>query len=103
MTSRTVFLVRRPACRENRISAYVSPIWLARFAILGLCIALVLLCLPACQPQVVEVEMPVTRVVEKPVEKIVTRLVERPVETIVTRVVERPVEKIGPVERSLLE
>ena len=56
--------------------------------------------LAACQPQTIEVEIPVTRiveipveiVVEKPVEVVATRVVEKPVEVVVTRVVEKPVE-----------
>ena len=71
--------------------------------------------LAACQPQTIEVEIPVTRivevpvetvvekpvevqvtrVVEKPVEVVVTRVVEKPVEVVVTRVVEKPVEAVG--------
>ena len=87
-------MVWRPKNRENRISACLPTIWLARLAAFGLCSLLIPLVLLGCQSQVVEVEKPVTRVVERPVEKIVTRLVEKPVEKVVTRVVERPVEKI---------
>ena len=58
--------------------------------------------LAACQPQTIEVEIPVTRivevpvetVVEKPVEVIATRVVEKQVEVAVTRVVEKQVEVV---------
>ena len=58
--------------------------------------------LAACQPQTIEVQIPVTRIVEVPVEKVVekpvevqvTRVVEKPVEVEVTRVVEKPVEVV---------
>ena len=58
-------------------------------ALLG---AAMLAILPACQPEAIDVETPVSRVVEKPVEVVVTRVVEKPVEVVVTRVVEKPVE-----------
>ena len=59
--------------------------------------------LAACQPQTIEVQIPVTRIVEVPVEKVVekpvevqvTRVVEKPVEVEVTRVVEKPVEVVA--------
>ena len=68
-------------------------------ALLGAALFMVL---AACQPQTIEVEIPVTRivevpvetVVEKPVEVQVTRVVEKPVEVVVTRVVEKPVEVV---------
>ena len=73
--------------------------WLFHFkaALLG---AAMLLSLPACQPQIIEVDRPVTRVVEipvevvveKPVEVAVTRIIEKPVEVAVSRIVEKPVE-----------
>ena len=68
--------------------------------------------LAACQPRIIQVDKPVTRIVEVPVqvvverpvevavkhivektvEIVVTSVVERPVEIVVTRVVEKPVE-----------
>ncbi len=67
-----------------------------RRGILGLVCALILLIVAGCQPQIVEVERPVerviTRVVEKPVEVAVTHIVEKTVEVVVTTIVERPVE-----------
>ena len=60
-------------------------------ALLG---AAMLAILPACQPDAIDVETPVSRVVEKPVEVVVTRVVEKPVEVVVTRVVEKPVEVV---------
>ena len=65
--------------------------WLIQFRMALLCAA-TLVTLPACQPQIIEVDRPVTRVVEKPVEIAVTRIVEKPVEAEVTRVVEISVE-----------
>ena len=61
-----------------------------------------LLILAGCQVRTMEVEKPVTRivevpveiVVERPVEVAVTRVVENPVEVVVTRVVEKPVEVV---------
>ena len=69
----------------------------------GACVlgsVLMLITLVACRPQIIEVEKPVTRiveipvdvVVEKPVEVAVTRIVEKTVQIVVTSVVERPVE-----------
>ena len=60
-------------------------------ALLG---AAMLALLPACQPEAIDVETPVSRVIEKPVEVVVTRVVEKPVEVVVTRVVEKPVEVV---------
>ena len=57
-------------------------------ALLGAALFMVL---AACQPQTIEVEIPVTRIVEVPVETVV----EKPVEVQVTRVVEKPVESTG--------
>ena len=65
--------------------------WLIQLRMALLCAA-TLVTLPACQPQIIEVDRPVTRVVEKPVEIAVTRIVEKPVGVEVTRVVEIPVE-----------
>ena len=56
--------------------------------------AATLVILASCQPQVIELDKPVTRLVEKPVEVVVTRVVEQPVEVVVTRVVEKPVEVV---------
>ena len=73
-------LERIPAHRPER--NWLIPV---KTALLG---AVILLILPACQPQIIEVDRPVTRVVEIPVEIVV----ERPVEVAVTRIVEKPVE-----------
>ena len=56
--------------------------------------AATLVILASCQPQVIELDKPVTRLVEKPVEVVVTRVVEQPVEVVVTRLVEKPVEVV---------
>ena len=50
--------------------------------------------LTACQPQIVELDKPVTRIIEKPIEVGVTRIVKEPVEVQVTRLVEKPVEVV---------
>lgn len=71
--------------------------------VLALCSIAILITVVACQPQIIEVEKPVTRiveipievVVEKPVEVAVTRIVEKTVEIVVTSVVEMPVEIIS--------
>ena len=52
------------------------------------------LVLAACQPQTIEIENPVTRIVEIPVEVEVTRVVEMPIEVEVTRIVDMPVEVV---------
>lgn len=49
-------------------------------------------------PQIVEV--PVERIVEKPVERVVEKIVEKPVERIVEKVVEKPVRV--PVEKTVV-
>ena len=67
--------------------------WL-RYVLAPLLSAATLVILASCQPQVIELDKPVTRLVEKPVEVVVTRVVEEPVEVVVTRVVEQPVEVV---------
>ena len=55
------------------------------YMVLALSSVVILITLVACQPQIIEVEKPVTRVVEIPVEIIVTQVVEK----VVTRLVEQ--------------
>ena len=56
-----------------------------------LCLLLPLaLVLAACRPETIEIERPVTRIIEMPVEVEVTRVIEKPIEVEVTRVVEMP-------------
>ena len=55
------------------------------YMVLALSSIVMLITLVACQPQIIEVEKPVTRVVEIPVEIIVTQVVEK----VVTRLVEQ--------------
>ena len=70
---------------------------------LALCSIAILITVVACQPQIIEVQNPVTRiveipievVVEKPVEVAVTHIVEKTVDIVVTSVVEMPVEIIS--------